>query len=104
MPFVHRRVFYARVGQADQVVELFKEGDRILAQYQAPFRSRVLTDHLSGRSDRVAVEWEVDNINDLDVFFERAMAEPGAQQAMGPFMEKLNQLVHYSEAESWTIR
>ena len=32
------------------------------------------------------------------------MTNPDAQAAMGPWLEKLNSLIHYAEGEYWQVR
>ena len=104
MPVIHRRIFYGKVGTADQLVEHLKEGEQALRRYGVGFKTRMLTDHMTGRSDRVVTEWEADNIGDFNAFMEQAMSNPQAQSEMGPWMEKLNSLIHYAEGENWLVR
>ena len=59
---------------------------------------------MSGRSDRVVAEWEAEKLGDFDAFMERAFADPQAQKEMGPWMEKLNSLIHYAEGENRLVR
>ena len=33
-----------------------------------------------------------------------ASANPQAQTEMGPWLEKLNSLIHYAEGEHWSVR
>lgn len=66
MAIIHRRIFFGKVGSADRLVQHMKDGDRILAKYGGEFKSRVLTDHMTGRSDRVVVEWEIESIAEMD--------------------------------------
>ncbi|MFQ5933029.1 MAG: hypothetical protein ACE5KI_00120 [Dehalococcoidia bacterium] len=104
MSIVQRRVFYAKVGRAEELVQHLLEGEKMLRQFGVNWKSRLLTDYMSGRSDRVASEWEVDNLQDIEDAMNRAMGDPQAQATMGPWLEKLNDLIHYSEAENWAVR
>ena len=104
MPFVHRRVFYAKVGQADQLVRHFQEAEQMWQEYNPPYKARILTDYFSGRSDRVVYEWEVENMADLDAFFNRVMQDPQAQQSFGGWESRMNEFIHYADAETWSIR
>lgn len=61
MAFIYRRVFYAKVGMADPLVNHFKEWDKPMQEYGFNPKTRMLTDYDSGCSDRVVVEWELDN-------------------------------------------
>lgn len=58
MAIVHRRIFFAKVGKAEELVQRFEKDNELLAKYGgANWNSRTLTDYWSGRSDRVVVEW-----------------------------------------------
>ena len=104
MAIVQRRVFYGKVGAADQLVELMKEGDRALQSSGTSLKSRVLTDYMSGRSDRVVVEWEVEDLASIETAMNAAMAGSGGQEFFTEWADRLNQLIHYAEVESWTVR
>ena len=104
MAIIQRRVFYGKVGAADQLVAHLQEGDKALRQHGVDFKSRLLTDYMSGRSDRVAAEWEVNGLADIDAGLGRVMADPQMQPFFDTWLKKLNELIYYSEAENWTIR
>ena len=104
MAFIFRRVFYAKVGMADPIVNHFRETDKSMQEYGFNPKSRILTDYDSGRSDRVVVEWELDNSGDLRGSLSSMMSKPGAPEALNAWMAALNDLIHYSEAETWQIR
>ena len=76
MAIIHRRTFYGKVGSADQLVQLMNEGNEGMARFGACLKARVFTDAMTGRSDRVVVEWEVDNIGDMDSAMARVMGDP----------------------------
>jgi hypothetical protein len=50
MPFIHRRVFYAKAGMAEQIVNHFQAVEKMMEQYGFKMESRILTDYMSGRS------------------------------------------------------
>ena len=104
MPYIHRRVFYGKVGTADRIVDQIREGDRLMAQYGVNLRSRLLTDHLSGRTDRVVWEVEVDDLNEMEADMGGVAANPEGQAAFGAWFEKLSQLIEYADVENWAIR
>ena len=104
MTIIHRRVFYAKVGNAEELVQLFHDAEASMGRLGIQFDTRIMTDHLTGRSDRVVVEWTLDSMSDMDTMMEKLMADPQAQAEFGPWMEKLNTLIHYSEADSWMVR
>ena len=102
MPFVIRRVFAARVGKADQLIEHFK-GQMAEIEKQG-IKARILSDHWTGRSDRVAVEWEVNELADLEKGMAATMATPAGQESFKSWEAKMNEMIHYSEAETWSVR
>ena len=61
------------------------------------------TDYYSGRSDRVSVEWLLDELSDLDSDIARVMEIPDAATFFGAWMEKLNDMIHHADAENWTV-
>ena len=104
MAIVHRRVFYAKVGKSDQLAELLKETNDAMSRFGTVTKGRVLTDYLSGRTDRVVVEWEVDSIGELESGMEGAMTSPEGQAWFNDFFPKLADLIHYADVENWTIK
>ncbi len=104
MAFVQRRVFCAKVGMAELLVNHFKEAEKSWRQMGFNLKTRMLTDFESGRSDRVAVEWEFENPGELTAAFSDMMSKPGAQDAFGQWEAEMNEMIHYSEAENWQVR
>ena len=104
MAIVQRRVFFGKVGAADQLVKHIQEGEASFQRYGINFKSRLLTDYLSGRTDRVVMEWEVGNLGDIDAAMERTMANAEAQAYFGTWMEKLDGLIDHAEVENWSVR
>ena len=104
MPFVHRRSFYGKVGSADQLVQHFHDGNQAMGRYGVTMKTRILTDHMTGRSDRVGVEWELDKLEDMDSSMSQLMADPEAAAYFNAWMEKVNSFIHYAEGENWSVR
>ena len=104
MAIIHRRVFFAKVGTAEQLVQHLREGEEFLQRQGVDFKGRLLTDYMSGRSDSVAAEWEVNDLADLDPSLNRVMSNPDAQALFQGWMAKLEEMIDYSEAENWTVR
>ncbi|MEE8466296.1 MAG: hypothetical protein V3S68_07445 [Dehalococcoidia bacterium] len=103
MAIVHRRVFFGKVGMSGPLVEHLRAGDQILAKNGARFTTRILTDDMTGRSDRVVVEWEMESASDLTTTLEQVMANPEAQNEMAQWMERLGTMIEYAEGENWVI-
>lgn len=104
MPIIHRRTFYGKVGSADQLVKLMVEGNETMARLGGGLKARVLTDAMTGRSDRVVVEWELENIGDMDSQMAVVMGNPDGAAFFSGLMAKLNELIDYAEGEFWTVR
>lgn len=103
MTIVHRRVFYAKIGKAGPLATLMKEADGLMQKAGHPFKSRYLTDFLSGRSDRVVMEWEVDDMNEIGALYQ-ALGSPEVQAAFKDWEARMNEMVDYSEVENWAIQ
>ena len=104
MAHIHRRVFYAKVGMADSLVNHFHEADKFMRQYGANLKRRVLTDYFSGRNDRVVIEWETENAGDVEATLAKFMSQPKAREEFKRWESKLQEMIHYSEVENWTIQ
>ena len=104
MAIVQRRIFQAKVGTADQLVNHLQEGEKVLRQHRVDFKSRILTDYMSGRTDRVVAEWEVNTLGEIDASMDQAMADPQARTYFTTWIQQLNELIHYAEVENWAVR
>ncbi len=102
MPYIVRRVFYAKVGKADPLVTQFAEMNKEASKYG--LKSRTLTDYRSGRSDRVVIEWEVKDLKDEENALAKIMADPAGQKKFKEWEAKMNEMIHYSEVETWQVR
>jgi len=67
------------------------------------WETRICTDYYSGRSDRVSVEWLLDELSDIDADLAKIMEIPEAAAFFGAWMEKLNDMIHHADAENWTV-
>lgn len=104
MTVIHRRIFYGKVGTADQLVQLVTEMNESMTRFGARFKTRVFTDAMTGRSDRVVVEWELENMGDMDTQMAVVMGSPEGASYFAGMMEKLNGLIEYADGEFWTLR
>ena len=103
MAIVHRKVFQAKAGQSAPLVEHFLEAVQQMKINGINWNTRICTDYYSGRSDRVSVEWLLDELSDLDSDIARVMEIPDAATFFGAWMEKLNDMIHHADAENWTV-
>ncbi len=104
MPLMHRRIFSAKAGSVGQLVRLMQDGNAAMVRYGSSIDSRILTDHMTGRSDRVVVEWDVGDMGSMDAALSSIMENPEGAAYFGGWMEKLNGLIHYAKGEFWDVR
>ena len=76
MALIHRRIVYGKDGAANELVQLMQDGNSAMARFGSPINSRVLTDHMTGQSDQVVMEWEVDDIGLMDAAFNQVREKP----------------------------
>ena len=103
MAIIQRRVFYGKVGTADSLVEWAKEMYGLIAQQDSNLIYRVMTDHQSGRTDRLVVEVEMESFGHLEAILERTMSDPDIQPKFAAAFGKLAELIEYAEVEQWTL-
>jgi len=103
MAIIERRVFFGKIGAGGELVAHIHEGNSAMERHGVKVKSRVLSDHNSGRTDRVVAEWEMDQVGQMDANIEGLMADPKAQAEFGAWIAKLNDLVHYAEVEHWHV-
>ena len=103
MAIIHRRVFQAKVGQSAPLVEHFLEAFKQMKSYGINWDTRISSDYYSGRSDRVSVEWLLNELSDIDADIVRAMEIPEAASFFGEWLEKLNDMIHHADVENWTV-
>ena len=62
-----------------------------------------MTDHQSGRTDRLAGEVEAESFGQLEANLERTMSDPDMQPKFAAAFSKLSDLIDYAEVEQWTL-
>ena len=103
MAIVQRRVFYGKVGAADELVGWANEMYALIKTHNPSISYRVMSDHQSGRTDRVVAEIEVDSLSELDSMLSSLMEEENARAKFEEHFSKLSNLIEYAEVEQWTI-
>ncbi len=96
---IERRVFRAKPGQAGSVVAIGKEIQNIFESNGWP-EGRMLTDYLSGDTDRVVWEFEVENLAALEVLQARLGQMP---PEVGGAIERMMGLIDGAYVEHWKI-
>lgn len=103
MAVVHRRVYYGKAGKGGPLIDLLISGHETMKAHGMNFKTRVLSDHLSGRTDRIVEEMEAETMAALTDAMNGAMADPAAQKELGDMFAKLEEMIHYAEAETWNV-
>jgi len=103
MTIVHRRIFFAKVGQSGPLVEHFQEAAVQMKAHGIEWETRIYTDYHSGRTDRVVVEWVLHNLADMDDQMQQIMENPEVAAFFQGWMAKLNDMIHYADVENWTL-
>ncbi len=98
MALVHRRIFHAKVGMAGPLVEHILEFGKLAATQGIELDQRILTDYMSGRTDRVVWEWSFDDFAHL----ETTMAMAGSDDEISAWERTMNTMIDYAEAENWS--
>ncbi len=101
MAIINRRTFYAKVGQAGPLVAQLREFGKLAAQHGMDLQQRILTDHQSGRTDRVVWEWEIEAMAELDM--EALQGNQAAADAFSKWERTMNGMIEYAEVENWKV-
>lgn len=95
-----RRIFQAHPGSGAAVVEKMKEYQTIFDQHGGP-SARIYTDQLSGETDRVVWEFDVDSLGELEKIFWAASQNPDYVKAYESWYEGLKPLIQVATVELW---
>ncbi len=103
MAIIERRTFYGRVGSAGELVEISKAFFAAIAKSGVNYPVRVLSDHQSGRTDRVVYEMEVPSIAAVEEMMQSLGENEELGAALGALEARLNKLITHAEVEHWQI-
>jgi hypothetical protein len=99
---IERRVFQAKVGQSAAVVAKFKEFGELSKQQNLRPSPRIYTDYLSGHTDRVAVEWEMESVGSFEQMIGTLMGNPEAMRAYEQWYAGVVPLIEGAVVELWS--
>lgn len=103
MAIVQRRVFYGKVGAAGELVGWANEMYSLIKQSNPTINYRIMSDHQSGRTDRVATEIEVESLMELDSMLASTMEDEDSKAKFEEIFSRLAGLIDHAEVEQWTI-
>jgi|TARA_Y100000031_G_scaffold148329_1_gene184498 hypothetical protein len=95
-----RRVFQAEPGAAAAVVDKMKEFQRIFEKHGGP-GCRIYTDMLSGPTDRVVWEFDMESLGKLEGLFWASSQNAEYSTAYENWYEGLKPLVQGATVELW---
>lgn len=95
-----RRVFQAKPGQAAGVVAKMKEFQAIFERHGGP-ACRIYTDLLSGETDRVVWEFDIENLSSLESLFWAASQNAEYRKAYEQWYEGLKPLIERATVGLW---
>ena len=95
-----RRLFQAKPGAAANVVAKMKEFQPIFESHGGP-PCRIYTDLISGNTDRVVWEFDIENLAALENLFWAASQDPDYQQAYEAWYKGLTPLIEGASVEIW---
>ena len=95
-----RRVFQAKPGAAGGVVTKMKEFQDIFDKQGGP-ACRIYTDLLSGTTDRVVWEFDIDNLSALENLFWAASQDAEYTKAYEEWYGGLKPLIEMATVELW---
>ena len=96
-----RRVFQAKPGEAAAVVDKMKAFQSIFDTQGGP-TCRIYTDLLSGNTDQVVWEFDIDNLSALENLFWAASQDADYAKAYKAWYEGLKPLVEGARVELWS--
>ena len=103
MTIIQRRTFYGHMGSAGELVEISKAFFAAIAGSGVTYPIRILTDHQSGRTDRVVYEMEVPSMAAIDELMASLGENEELGAALGALETRLNKLITHAEVEHWQI-
>ena len=95
-----RRVFQAKPGSAAAVVAKMRAFQTIFEQHGGP-SCRIYTDQLSGNTDRVVWEFDIDSLAGLEKLFWAASQDTDYVKAYEEWYKGLTPLIESATVELW---
>jgi len=103
MAIIQRRIFYGKVGAADELVRWANEMYGLIKESNPAIKYRVLSDYQSGRTDRVVSEIEVDSLAGLESMLEATMTDDATRAKFESIFGRLGTMIEHAEVEQWVI-
>jgi len=103
MAIIQRRVFYGKVGAAGDLVSWANEMYSLIKESNPAVKIRIMSDHQSGRTDRVVSEIEVESLSGLESMLDGIMTDESTRPKFENIFGRLSALIEYAEVEQWVI-
>lgn len=104
MAIIQRRVFYVKTGRANEIIATNQEFVSLVREAGISTPHRLLTDYMSGRSDRVISEIEVESVGQIEAALGQMMGNPNLAQRLGELQRRIEDAVEYSEVDHLFIQ
>ena len=89
---------------AGQLVEHLSAGAKLFAEHGQTVKARVLTDYMTGRTDRVVWEWEVGSLGELESGMGQLMSTEASRAAFSQWERTMSEMIESAEAENWQVQ
>ena len=103
MTLIQRRSFCGKVGSGNRLIELMQQGNMLVRGAGLAIKPRVLSDYNSGRTDRIVVEWEAEDAQELEAIQTEVSVYPEGPEEFEIFFAELSALIEYAEVEIWQV-
>ena len=103
MSVVMRRVFYGKVGLGYQLIEHLQEGSTMARSTGIAIKPRILSDYHSGRTDRVVMEWEAEDLDEIHALETEIWAYAEGPELFKKWFAGLTELIEHAEVETWQV-
>ena len=103
MAFVTRRIFYGKPGSADELIEICTDAGFMVRGLGIAVKPKVLSDLNSGRTDRVVIEWELEDLSETMAVEGERDEDAESQEEYEDWFGRLSQIIDYAEVEIWQI-
>lgn len=101
MAFVTRRIFHGKPGSADELIRMCTDASFMVRGLGIAVKPRVLSDLNSGRTDRVVIEWELEDLSETMAVESERDEDVDSQEEYEDWFERLSEIIDYAEVEIW---
>ena len=101
MTFVIRRNFHGKPGTADELIKICADPSFMVRGLGIAVKLKVLSDLNGGRTDRVVVEWELEDLSEGMAVGSERDEYVDSQEEYADWFERLSEIIDHAEVEIW---